>query len=107
MIYNYWNTKLQDEVKSKPSLEYFNPSNCSVKNTHLIYSTSIGNPYETNKAIIQAKMICGQYPVENLTGKFKKDPNPQDFMCQGCDSGQVGTLQHLLLHCEGVKLARD
>ena len=106
-IFEFWDHKLQSEVRKKESLKFLNPNNCSIFTAHPVYSTCIGNPYETSKAIIQATMLCGQYPVEKLTGKYRTTPIPTDFACSICDGGSVGSLPHLLLHCQGVELARN
>ena len=80
----------------------------SLSETHPIYSSCLGDPYQTSKAIVQAKMVSGRYPVEKLAAKFR-NPNPSDVdcICKLCDMGLAETPCHTLLHCPGLQAARN
>ena len=107
-VNSYWTNYFQNECKRRKSLEFFNPDGMSVFNTHPIYSSCMGDPYQTSKAIVQAKMVSGRYPIEKLAAKFKNaNPTDADYICKVCDSGQVETLIHALLHCKGTQAARN
>ena len=104
----YWTIYFQNECKKRKSLEYFNPEGMSIFDSHPIYSSCMGDPYQTSKAIVQAKMVSGRYPVERLAAKFRiQNPRDSDYVCKLCDSGQAETLCHTLLHCSGLRAHRS
>ena len=74
-VNHYWTIYFQNEYKKRKSLEYFNPEGMSIFDTHPIYSSCMGDPYQTGKAIVQAKMVSGRYPVEK-SGKARISGNP-------------------------------
>ena len=65
-ILEYWQKKLRAEVSNLDSLIFIHPNFMSLKFPHPIWSTAGTNPYEINKAIIQARMLSGRYRTEGL-----------------------------------------
>ena len=59
-VNTYWTRYFQTECKRRKSLEFFNPDGMSIFDTHPIYSSCMGDPYQTSKASVQAKMVSGR-----------------------------------------------
>ena len=80
----------------------------SLKHPHPIWTSAKSNPYEVNKARIQAIMLSGRYRTESLT----KHWTHRDGSClaPGCRSTcikQVETIEHLLLVCPSLANIRE
>ena len=103
-VLDYWQVKLRGEAEHLLSLEYFKPSFMSLSVPHPIWTTA-GSPFEVSKAVVSARMLSGRYRTDLLTRHWSRS-NPEG-LCRlpGCD-GEVGTLQHILLHCPALAETR-
>ena len=104
-ILDWWQTKFRGEAEHLDSLEYFKPAFMSLSSPHPIWTTA-GSPFEVTKATVSAKMLSGRYRTDRLMRHWSKS-NP-DGLCRlpGC-SGELGTLQHILLSCPALSEARS
>ena len=64
-VTDYWECRLRDEAKSLSSLTYFKPGHMSLKFPHPMFTTAT-TPYESCKAVVQARMVSGRYRTEEL-----------------------------------------
>ena len=74
------------------SLKYFQPQFMSLQRPHPILTTA-GHSYDTNKMIIQLRMMSGRYRVGSLLKHFS--PNISG-VCELCHKGEE-SLSHILL----------
>ena len=101
----YWEGILTKEAQQLPSLCFFNPRVHSLTRPHPIWLAAGSSGYEVNKATILARMISGRYRTEKLS-RFWTDNKSGYCLATSCDQ-VVGDLQHLLLHCPGLGIARN
>ena len=95
-----WQLTLRQEASSKDSLLFFNPNYMSISRPHPLWTSCYANPFEVNKAIIQASFLSGRYTTDYLARHWNQS-NPAGY-CLLCPGKFIpGTLQHLLLDCEG------
>ena len=104
-ITEYWQQLLVTEALSKTSLSHFHPFMHSLSQPHPLWAAAGSSPYEVNKSIILARMISGRYRTESLA-RFWTDNRNGYCLAHTCDQ-VVGDLQHLLLHCPALQLARS
>ena len=73
---------------------------------HQLWTSCGSNPYEVHKATIQAKMLSGRYPTDNLRRHWNSTGSG---LCTipGCNVSAIGSLQHYLFRCVALKDARD
>ena len=67
-VINYWEAYLRSKALSmrESSLKYFRAEYMSLTRPHPIWSTCGSNPYEINKAVVQARMLSGRYVTDQL-----------------------------------------
>ena len=90
---------------SKPrftSLSFFKPSFMSLLTPHPLWTTSSSNPYEINKAVVQARMLSGRYITDQLSRHWTSN-KAGSCLVPGCSTQEVGSLVHLLLHCTALQ----
>ena len=73
---------------------------------HPIWTSCSSNPFEVNKATVQAALLSGRYRTDYLSRHWTT-ANPHGFclLCPG--KFLFGTDQHFLLHCEALALQRS
>ena len=95
-IVQYWQehltSKVRNNEKEMSSLKYFKPQFMSLLRPHPILTTA-GNSYDTNKIIIQLRMLSGRYRVGSLLKHFS---STNSGICELCNLEEE-TLSHLLL----------
>ena len=95
-IVQYWQehltSKVRNNEKEMSSLKYFKPQFMSLLRPHPILTTA-GNSYDTNKIIIQLRMLSGRYRVGSLLKHFSPT---NSGICELCNLEEE-TLSHLLL----------
>ena len=101
---DYWKKLLTAEASALPSLRYFSPRNHSLLSPHPLWKASGSSPYETNKSIILARMASGRYRTERLC-RFWSDNRQGHCLADTCHEVD-GDLEHLLLHCPALQVAR-
>ena len=105
-VTRYWHDVLVQECKGLKSLKYFRPELYSLQKPHYMWNTSAGNPYETSKATILAKMISGRFRTEMFCRHFSKDNKHGNCSAPGC-SNVPGTLEHMLVTCPFLDQVRE
>ena len=98
-VMDYWQKKLRGEASflREKSLKYFDPKFMSLSTTHPLFTTCGSSPYETKKAVIQARYLSGRARVESLTKHW--DMSNKEGICPLCSLvyPTVGTIEHFLL----------
>ena len=87
----YWQERLRADAASLVSLSFFHPLFMSLSKPHPLWTTASSNPYEVNKAVVQARMLSGRYRTESLSRFWSNNPNGY------C----------LLPHCSGKSVKED
>ena len=105
-VLDHWQTGLRKEAFPMTSLIFFNPNYMSLSSPHPVWTTCSSNPFEVNKALVQASLVSGRYRSDYLSRHWNH-LNPHGFclLCPG--KFQFGTVQHLLLHCEALSEKRS
>ena len=97
-VFDFWEQKLRKDTSSLSSLKYFKSQFHSLSKPHLIWSSVGTNPYEVNKAVIQARMLSGRYRCEQLRRHWSNNPGYCEL--EPCFTQSVGgSLEHMLLDC--------
>ena len=101
-VLDFWETKLRADAKVLSSLLYFKPSFMSLNSPHPLWLTAGTNPYEVNKATIQARMLSGRYRCEVLCRHWSSN---KAGLCliPGCEYPRTcEDLPHILLTCKSL-----
>ena len=100
-VLDHWQEDLRKEAYPKTSLIFFKPNFMSLSSPHPLWTSCSSNPFETNKALVQATLVSGRYRSDYLSRHWNQQ-NPLGFclLCPG--KFLFGTVQHLLLHCEAL-----
>ena len=94
------------EASSKDSLLFFNPNFMSISRPHPLWTSCSSNPFEVNKAIVQASFLSGRYTTDYLARHWNHS-NPAGYCLLCPDKFIPGTLQHLLLECDAFHTKRQ
>ena len=106
-VMDYWERKLRAAAAGLKSLSYFKPAFYSLSRPHPVWSTAGNNPYEVEKATIQARLLSGRYRTCWLSRHWSSDPTGSCSLPHCWLNGPTpGTLPHLLLYCEDLLPAR-
>ena len=105
LVLDYWEVKLRSDALSLPSLEFFHPYYMSLVKPHPLWTTCNANPFEVNKAIVQARMLSGRYPTDKLVRHWSMNKSGVCLL-PGCSGTALGNLEHLLLHCPALQSTR-
>ena len=91
---------------SKSSLLFFNPSSMSLSLPHPLWTSCSSNPFEVNKARVQAALLSVRYKTDYLSRHWNfSNPNGFCILCPG--KFLFGTVQHFLVHCEALSETRS
>ena len=104
-IIEYWQGLLTAEASSLSSLQHLCPTKHSIARMHPLWVSTGSNPHEINKALILVKMMSGRYRTERLC-RFWSSNRHGYCLAPTCHQ-VVGDLEHLLLHCPALYLARS
>ena len=105
-VLDHWQVTLRREAIPKTSLIFFSPSLMSLSVPHPMWTTCSSNPFETNKALVQAALLSGRYKTDYLSRHWNFS-NPDGF-CMLCPGKFLfGTIQHFLIHCEALSEKRS
>ena len=105
-VINYWEIKLHSEAMELPSLKYFNPNYMSLTKPHPLWLSCGSNPFEVNKAVVQARMLSGRYPTDQLSRHWNQQNRAGYCLLQGCSGKAEGSLEHIILHCPALLSTR-
>ena len=104
-VVDYWEVKLRSDALSLSSLKFFHPHYMSLLKPHPLWTTCGANPFEVNKAIVQARMLSGRYPTDKLVRHWSRNKSGVCLL-PGCSGSALGSLEHLLLHCPSLASTR-
>ena len=106
-VLDYWEKKFRSDVSSLPSLLYFKADFYSLVRPHPIWQSAGNNPYEVQKATIQAKLLSGRYRSCWLSRHWSGNASG-DCLLPHCHMTcpTPGTIEHLLLQCEDLAPSR-
>ena len=96
-IVDYWERTLRGESSLLKSLEYFHPEYMSLTKPHPVWATVGSNPYETAKAVQQARFLSGRYRSGSLTKHWSA--NKEGFCLAPTCENELETIEHILIHC--------
>ena len=96
LVIDYWEVKLRSDALSLGSLKFFHPRYMSLLKPQKLWTTCGSNPFEVNKAIVQARMLSGHYPTDKLVRHWSKNKSCVCLL-PGCSGSALGSLEHLLL----------
>ena len=108
-VTEFWQHKLAAECSSPnmSSLQHFNPYKASLLHPHPIWTSSVGNCFETAKSTVLARMVSGRYRTEMMC-RFWTSNRGGFCLLDSCNGHDVpGTLQHLLIVCPALEQARQ
>ena len=97
-VVDYWEVKLRSDALSLSSLKFFHPHYMSLLKPHPLWTTCGANPFEVNKAIVQARMLSGRYPTDKLVRHWSRNKSGVCLL-PGCSGSALGSLEHILLQC--------
>ena len=73
---------------------------------HPLWLTCGSNPFEVNKAVIQARMLSGRYITDKLARHWSQN-DVGHCSLPTCSSKAVGSLEHFLLSCPALQETRN
>ena len=98
-VADYWQAKLRNQAKELKSLKYFHPEFMSLFHPHPLLTTAESS-YDTNKMIVQLRMLSGRYRVGTLLRHFSPD---KSGVCEICNL-ENEDLEHILVQrCYALK----
>ena len=106
-IIDYWEKKLRLEASKLDSLAYFKPKFYSLSKPHPIWTSAGSNPYEVQKACIQAKMLSGRFRTCWLSRHWSGDSSGSCSIPDCRLNPTPGTLPHILIDCQGLATSRQ
>ena len=98
-VADYWQAKLRNQAKELKSLKYFHPEFMSLCHPHPLLTTA-ENSYDTNKMIVQLRMLSGRYRVGTLLRHFSPD---KSGVCEICNLENEDLEQILVPRCYALK----
>ena len=105
-VLDHWQVSLRREAMPMTSLLFFSPSLMSLSLPHPLWTTCSSNPFEVNKARVQAALLSGRYKTDYLSRHWNfSNPNGFCMLCPG--KFLFGTLQHFLVHCDALSETRS
>ena len=105
-VVEYWQKSLRIDSRTKSSLKYFKPEYMSLLHPHPIITSCESNPWETNKAVIQCRLLSGRYNTDWLRRHWTPD-NKEGF-CSLCPGKSIpGTIEHFLTSCFALDTKRN
>ena len=107
-VLDWWENKLHQDVNKLSSLNFFRSNYYSLKTPHPIYSSCPSSIYETNKAIVQEKMLSGRYRSCWLERHWSANNPGGSCSLPICRLNPTpGTLSHILTECKDLDPARQ
>ena len=104
-VVDYWESILRVEAAKLPSLVNFKPMFYSLVKPHPIWTFSRGNPYEVEKACVQARMISGRYRTCWLSRHWSGDLSGMCSLPLCRETAPTpGTLHHIIFDCPDLSI---
>ena len=97
---------MRAQVEFLPSMKYFKPAYMSLSSPHPMWACA-RSPFEVRKAVIVGRMLSGRYRTDPLARHWST--SNQAGVCQlpDCPGQEPGTLEHILLYCPALEIARS
>ena len=105
-VTDFWEQKLRTKAAKLDSLVNFRADYYSLSKPHPIWTAAGSNPYEVEKACVQAKMLSGRYRTCWLTRHWSGDSSGMCSLPTCRLDPSPGTLSHMLIECEDLIPAR-
>ena len=105
-VLDFWEQKFRRDAAQLSFLKYFKPQYYSLNTPHRIWTSAGSNPYEVEKAIIQARMLSGRYRCEKLRRHWSQNTLGHCELEPCLTLGIVGSLEHMLVDCVGLAESR-
>ena len=105
-VLDVWEQRLRGQAEYLKSLKYFHPSFMSLTTPHPMWA-SAKSPFEVRKAVVVARMLSGRYRADQLARHWSKTNKSGLCLLPGCSGEELGSLEHILLHCQALAQARD
>ena len=105
-VIDYWESKLRTDAAKLDSLAFFKPNFYSLTKPHPIWFSAGSNPYEVEKASIQARMLSGRYRTCWLSRHWSGDSAGSCSLPNCSNDPTPGTLPHILTECLDLGPAR-
>ena len=106
-IVDFWEKRLRSDASKLTSLGFFKPHFYSLAKPHPIWSSAGNNPYEVEKACIQARMLSGRFRSCWLSRHWSGDSSGSCSLPSCSLDPTPGTLTHMLLDCQDLQPARQ
>ena len=101
-IFNFWETKYQEEAEAKPSLTYFKPRFHSLRHPHPLWTTCNNNSFEVNKSVVVARLLSGRY-LSDWHCRHWSTENSAGICVLCPDKNTPGTMEHMLVACSALE----
>ncbi len=102
-IYNFWETRLRDEGRSKSTLQYLDLKAVSFRQPHPIWNATDSDLTDVTKARVKVKLLTGTYMLQTNKARFNK--SEVDPTCRLCRLAPEDT-EHFLLSCSALEDVR-
>ena len=99
--------KLRAEASQLQSLDFFKTDFMSLSSPHPLWLTSTQNPYEINKAVVQARMLSGRYRTEALCRFWSSNPNGFCLLPACSELQTKEDVTHMLITCPSISATRN
>ena len=108
-VQDYWQENLRSRAKPNAlsSLSFFKPQFMSLSKPHPLWTTASFNPYETNKAIVQARMLSGRYRTEGLCRFWSTNPAGTCLLPECSHLLGKEDITHILITCKSLTGVRN
>ena len=104
-VVEYWQSLLRIEASPLGSLKYFKPELYSLTKAHYMWTAAASRPFECSKSTILSRMASGRYRTEMLCRHWNTNKAGH---CRAPTCQQIpGTLEHLLVACQGLTDTRE
>ena len=106
-VLDYWEKLLRAEANQLTSLKFFNPAFMSLDSPHPLWLTAGSNPYEVNKATIQARMLSGRYRSESVCRHWSSNKAGLCLLPNCSSTEKIEDIPHILISCPSLTTIRS
>ena len=103
-VTEYWQHVLAEECSSLSSLRYFCPQKASLSFPHPMWTTTVGNCFESSKSAVLARMVSGRYRTERMCRFWSSNRNGYCLL-ETCHN-VFEDLEHMLISCPALEDTR-
>ena len=106
-VQEYWQQKLRAKASQMLSLVFFKTNFMSLSTPHPLWLTSTQNPYEINKAVVQARLLSGRYRTESICRFWSNNPNGFCLLTACSEHQTKEDVTHMLITCPSLSATRS